>query len=181
MSQEKPQTNQVPFGCWMIVGLALLGGRMFYHIAFTIAVYFLLKRLRPTANILLLTASSVFIGMSIAQTLQILVSHPELYQFHRVLEPVLLASVAFVLFLIQKRSWAWPLIIYSGLAGIILILSATFHFPKDARPKFQFSCAVVNLTMLWLLVQWLRKQTPIISAPHESGGSEIHNAETRLK
>jgi hypothetical protein len=172
MNQEQPPTNRLPIVCWIIIGFALGVIDRFYTIPITVGLYFLLKHLRPKAGYELLTVASVFTGMALTQILKRLL-FPDLFPFYRLLEPVVVAGVALALLCTQKRGWAWVLIVYSSLFGVLLLLSLPFYYPKNMRPQFQFICAVINLTMLWLLVRWLRKQKPVAFTQNVSTDSDI--------
>jgi hypothetical protein len=99
----------------------------------------------------------------------LLVLRPDLSGFRRVLEPALVAGAALTLLVTQKRAWAWPLIAYSAAAGMLFLLSALFHFPKsNTPPRFQLVYALVNWTVLWLLLRWMRAQAPAAIPPNKS-------------
>jgi hypothetical protein len=159
MNQEQPPTNRLPIVYWIIIGFALGAMDRLYAVPITVGLYFLLKHLRPKAGYELLTVASVFTGMALTQILHKLL-FPDLFPFYRLSEPVAVAVMALALLCTQRRGWAWILIIYSALFGVFLLLSLPFHYPKNMRPQIQFVYAAVYLTMLWLLVRWLRKQKP---------------------
>ena len=162
MNQEKLTADRLPMICWIIIGFAIGAMDTFYTAPIVVGLYFLLKHLRPKASYELLTVTSVFIGLALTQILQKLL-FPDLFPFYRLSEPVAVAGIALALLCTQKRGWAWALIIYSAFFGVLLLCTLPFHYPKNMRPKFQIICAVVDLTILWLLVRWLRKQKPVAS------------------
>lgn len=141
----------------MILGIMLGLGGMFYTFIFVLVMYLLLVRIRPGIRFELLLVASVCGGKAIVQGWEILVSHPNLFNSDRILEPVIAAALAIALLVSQKRILAWCLVIYTAFLGVLLLWSALFHIPKESRTQFQFVNAVINGLLAWLLVQWLRK------------------------
>ena len=156
MKQTQQQRTSPPIEYWFILGIALRASGLTYHIVFIIGLYFLFKHFQPAAGFTLLTATSIFVGMSVAQLFRLLILVPESYTFLRAIEPLVVAFVAVALLSTQKRGWAWALIIYCALSGVLFFVGAAYHFPKAANPKSLFLAAVLSFIELWLLSSWIR-------------------------
>ena len=156
MKQVQQHRTTPPVEYWIILGIALRASGLLYHILFIIGLYFLFKHLQPLGGFPILTVTSIFVGMAASQIYSLLVLHPELYSVHRILEPVIVAFAAVALLFTQKRGWAWALIIYSALGGILFFIGAVYHFPKAANPRSLFLEAILCFIELWLLSSWIR-------------------------
>jgi hypothetical protein len=160
MNQSQPQINKLEMLYWIILGIALGRGSMFYTFVSILGIFLLLTRVRSNAHFGVLLVASVCGGKAIIQGWEILVLHPNQFNFDRILEPIIAAAFAIALLVTQKRALAWCLIVYSALIGVLLLWSALTHNPRESRPQVQFSNAVINGLLTWLLVCWLRKQRP---------------------
>ena len=144
---------------WTILGIALGWGGMFYTFVSVLGIYLLLTRLRPGARFELMIVASAFGGMAVVQVFHTIL-RPNLFSLDHLLEPIVVAGLAIVLLFTQKRVWAWCLIVYSTVIGVLSLYVALHHLSKESRPQFQFANAVISAILIWLLVCWLHKQSP---------------------
>ena len=77
MKQAQLQRTSPPMEYWFILGIALRASGLTYHILFIIGLYFLFNHFQPAAGFTLLTATSIFVGMSVAQLFRLLILMPE--------------------------------------------------------------------------------------------------------
>ncbi|MGA2241510.1 MAG: hypothetical protein ABSH11_05675 [Verrucomicrobiota bacterium] len=159
MNQSQPQINKLAMLYWTILGIALGWGGMFYTFVSVLGIYLLLTRLRPGARFELMIVASAFSGMAVVQVFHTIL-RPNLFSIDHLLEPIVVAGLAIVLLFNPKRVWAWCLIVYSTVIGVLSLYVALHHLSKESRPQFQFANAVISAILIWLLVCWLHKQSP---------------------
>jgi hypothetical protein len=176
MSQKKPQTvRPLMMEYWFVIGIALGASGMFYTLAFVAILYFLLKRQQPNIGFELLTVTSTLAGMAFADIFKVAL-RPELYSLDHLWEPVGVMCVTLCLLHTQKRGWAWLLIVYSGVMGVLMLLAAAWHLPKNVRPQFEIIVAAIYFVILWLLVRWIRAQKSLASTHDEMDDSKKNTA-----
>jgi hypothetical protein len=156
MKQAQQQRTSPPIEYWFVLVIALRASGLYYDILFIIGLYFLFKHLQPSAGFTLLTATSIYVGIAVAKIYGLLILYPDSYSILRIIEPVIVAFATVALLFTQKRGWAWALIIYSALSGLLFFIGAAYHIPKAANPKALFLAAVLGFVELWLLSSWLR-------------------------
>ncbi len=152
MKQAQQQRTALPIEYWLILGIGLRAKGLTYHILFIIGLYFLFKYFQPAAGFTLLTVTSIFTGMSVAQLFRLLPQIHESYTLICAIEPLVVAFAAVALLFTRKRGWAWALIIYC----LICCLVAVYYFPKTRNPQSLFILAVFSFIELWLLSSWIR-------------------------
>lgn len=177
MKHGPPTKNKSADRVLVCLGIALRASGLFYHILFIVGLYFLFKHLQSAVGFTLLTATSIFVGMAVAQIFRLVIVHPESYSFLRIIEPVIIALAAVALLFTQKRGWTWALIIYCALSGLLFFIGAAYHFPKTANPQSLFLAAVLSFMELWLLSSWIRLKPSVATlADIKPKGTDVTSA-----
>jgi hypothetical protein len=166
MKQNQQTRTSLPFEYWAISGIALSASGMFYYLIFIVGLYFLFKRIRPSAGFPLLTVTSIFVGISIPRIYALLVLESDSPRFGRMAEPAIIGLVAVALFFTQKRGLAWVLVVYSAFFGLASLVWAVFHGSNSAHAKASVVISIISFVELWLLLNWIRYK-PALSTPQD--------------